>query len=234
MTAQPAALSLAGRVALKSVGALVAAVFMVVLVLGSWGLEDWRGYFANPARTLALAALVLRALSLPWYPAAAPRNRALAGKRVAEPFFFAPIFAGALMSLLSPYFDRRGLLTFPWPEGMRYVGACVFLVGLIVASWAQWKMGRLFSGYLIIQRGHHLITDGPFAWVRHPRYAGLILVFTGYPIIFRSITGALGGLMCAIMFFIRIPREEALLAGEFKQEWKAYASKTARLFPGVY
>ena len=95
-------------------------------------------------------------------------------------------------------------------------------------------LGRFFSGHVTLQDGHRLITDGPFTHIRHPRYAGLILLFLGLALVFRSTTGAAAGAVCAILFLTRIPREEALMAREFGEAWIRFAHRTKRLLPGIY
>lgn len=222
------------NVLIRGVLSVVLVILFMAFLAACWGWDDLPGLLAHPARRIAFGLLLLRAAALAWFPKAARRCDGVPGKSVGERCFLTPLMAAALLSLCSPYFDRRGFLTLRPEEVLRYVGLVLFGGGLVLASWAQWHMGRLFSGYLIIQPGHQLIQDGPFAWMRHPRYAGLMLVFIGWPLVFVSLCGFLAGLVCTAMFLTRIPREEALLAREFSEEWQAYARRTSRLLPGIY
>jgi protein-S-isoprenylcysteine O-methyltransferase Ste14 len=220
--------------AIRIITSIAAAVIFNAVVFGTWGVTHASDLFDHPARCIALVLLTIRALQLPWSTQPAPRTKAAPGKQVRERWFFPPLLAGAALSLASPFFDRRGLLPIPMDDALRYPGLALFAAGLFLATWAQHHMGRWFSGHLIIQQGHRLLKDGPFAIVRHPRYTGLMLVFLGWPMVFSSLPGLIGGLICAVMFMLRIPKEEALLAREFQEEWAEYARKTKRVLPGIY
>lgn len=200
----------------------------------SWGWSNWHGFFAHPARCAVVVVFLLRFLHAAWrlHPNMIARGRE--EKRVREPVFFALLYAGVLLVMASPYFDARDLWLLPGGEVTRYVGLALFVVGFGLAHFAQAHMGQFFSGHVTLQEDHRLVTDGPFRYVRHPRYAGLILLFVGLPLVFRSGVGLAAGGFCAALFFGRIRREEALMAREFGEEWVAYAGRTRRLLPGVY
>jgi protein-S-isoprenylcysteine O-methyltransferase Ste14 len=85
-----------------------------------------------------------------------------------------------------------------------------------------------------LQDDHRLITDGPFTYIRHPRYAGLIVLFLGLPLVFRSAVEIAVAIGVAALFLLRIRREEALMSREFGAEWAAYSQRTKRLLPGIY
>jgi protein-S-isoprenylcysteine O-methyltransferase Ste14 len=136
--------------------------------------------------------------------------------------------------MASPYFDAGSLWVLPGGDVTRYSGLGLFVAGFALSTWAQAHLGRYFSGHITLQEEHRLITDGPFTHIRHPRYAGLMLLFLGLALIFRSTTGAAAGVVSALLFLTRIPREEALMARTFGDTWAAYARRTKRLLPGIY
>jgi len=103
---------------------------------------------------------------------------------------------------------------------------------------------------------HALITTGPYAFVRHPGYAGLVLCTTGLVVLQLDTLKAHGvgswsgsgevsvgmrtvALVCAILATVgalrRIRDEERALRARFKGEWEAWAGRVPyRLLPGVY
>lgn len=217
---------------------MLVATVMAVIVTGVmftlWGWSNWRGFFAHPARCAIFSVFLIRFAHAAWrlHPNMISKGRD--ETRVREPGFFALLYAGVLVVLASPYFDARSLWLLPGGDGTRYTGLTLFVLGLGLAHFAQTHQGRFFSGHITLQEDHRLITDGPFTFVRHPRYAGLILLFIGLPLVFLSVVGLAAGVCCAALFFVRIRREEALLAREFGEEWSAYARRTKRLLPGIY
>src|SRR5262249_42610909 len=60
------------------------------------------------------------------------------------------------------------------------LGAVLTLLGLLFTVWARVYLGRNWSGlFATIKADHELVTGGPYGWVRHPIYSGLMLAFVG-------------------------------------------------------
>jgi len=119
------------------------------------------------------------------------------------------------------------------PGVLQYVGLLFILVGLIVREWAVVKLGRFFSRTVQIKSGHQLITDGPYCWLRHPAYTGMILIYLGIALALGTWLGAVittGFMLAATLYRIRI--EEQLLIETFGDEYRDYMQHTWRLFPG--
>ena len=101
-------------------------------------------------------------------------------------------------------------------------------------TWAQVRLGRQFSVQVTLQEDHALITDGPYRFLRHPRYLGIILFSTGISMIFRSAAGlGLVVLITAVLIW-RIVDEETLLHRQFGEAWEVYRRRTRRLVPWIY
>jgi protein-S-isoprenylcysteine O-methyltransferase Ste14 len=84
------------------------------------------------------------------------------------------------------------------------------------------------------ERGHRVVTTGPYAWVRHPMYSGTVLFFIGAPLLLGSWWGLAMAPLFALLFAVRARIEErALVAG-----LPGYADYTARvryrLVPGLW
>lgn len=115
----------------------------------------------------------------------------------------------------------------------QYLGLFVMLCGSLLRNWALLSLGRFFSRVVQIEGEHQIITNGPYHWLRHPAYTGMILANTGVVMALGTWLGALiafAFLLAATLYRIRI--EENLLAEVFGDEYRRYMTHTWRLFPG--
>jgi protein-S-isoprenylcysteine O-methyltransferase Ste14 len=84
------------------------------------------------------------------------------------------------------------------------------------------------------ERGHHVVSTGPYAWVRHPMYSGAVLFFVGMPLLLGSRWGLAASPLFAVLLGIRTTIEErTLIAG--LPGYDDYVSRVRyRLLPGVW
>ena len=111
----------------------------------------------------------------------------------------------------------------------------IILTGYIWGSYALIQ-NRFFSGMVRIQndRGHHVITSGPYRWMRHPGYAGAILTYLATPLFLDSGWAFVPAVFLVIVLVIRTSLEDKVLQVELKG-YSEYADKVRyRLFPGVW
>jgi protein-S-isoprenylcysteine O-methyltransferase Ste14 len=112
-------------------------------------------------------------------------------------------------------------------------GMGLALAGLALNFLATRTLGRFFDR-LAIQQGHELITHGIYRLVRHPIYTSYLCLFLSFPLLTRSLWGALAmGLVCAVWFGNRIPTEEAMLEETFGDSYRSYRTRTRRLIPYI-
>ena len=127
----------------------------------------------------------------------------------------------------------RGRVSLPVPALWLGLGAIV--AGLAVRWWAVLTLRRFFTVDVAIHADHRLVETGPYRFVRHPAYVGMLLSFAGLALCASSWVSALVILVpiaAALLYRIRV--EERALLGAFPSEYRVYAARTARLFPGVY
>jgi protein-S-isoprenylcysteine O-methyltransferase Ste14 len=118
---------------------------------------------------------------------------------------------------------------------MSWLGLFAFVLGSVLRIWSIRVAGESFKGQIVVTEKQRLVTSGPYAWVRHPSYLGVIIAYAGVAGIFSSSAG-LAALLILVTpaLIVRLLKEEKLLAGHFGDAWQQYTSKTSSmLMPGL-
>lgn len=99
----------------------------------------------------------------------------------------------------------------------------------------------IFGGFLVLasawkvlyaaQRAHHLATTGLYARMRHPQYAGFILIMGGFLLQWPTLLTLAMFPVLVVMYGWLARKEEADMERDFGEQWRAYAHRTPRLFP---
>lgn len=140
---------------------------------------------------------------------------------------------GLLAAYVPAYSDRTELWTFGG-EPVRWIGVVLFTAGGALRLWPVFILGHRFSGLVALQAGHTLVTDGPYAVIRHPSYLGLLINSLGWALAFRSGLGIVLTALTIPPLLARIKAEERLIGTAFGAEYAAYRARTAKLLPGLY
>lgn len=131
---------------------------------------------------------------------------------------------------------RFRLLVMALPDPWRTIAIAVGLV-LMVAGAVFNVLGRVYlksnwANQIKIYEGHWLVTEGPFAVVRHPLYASLIWMFVGGSLIYANLASLVLALGAFVpMMYVRARKEDALLEEAFGEQFDAYRRRTGMLFP---
>lgn len=131
--------------------------------------------------------------------------------------------------------DHRWGWTAEMPAWLSFLGLAIFVVGSVLVSWAMMS-NHYFSTAVRIQyeRGHAVCSSGPYAYVRHPGYVGMIAYQVVSPLIFSSVWAFIPALLTALFFIIRTSWEDRTLQ-EKLEGYRAYTGKVRwRLLPGVW
>jgi Putative protein-S-isoprenylcysteine methyltransferase len=118
---------------------------------------------------------------------------------------------------------------------MNVTGLTGLMGALAISTWAM-ATNRFFSSDVRIQsdRGHHLITGGPYQYVRHPGYVGAVLMGLSAPLALGSWWSAAAILPALVLIIRRLRIEERLLSAEL-EGYAEYMQKVRyRLLPGVW
>ena len=108
----------------------------------------------------------------------------------------------------------------PLPEALAVLGLVLFVIGYVPTLWAI-RENRFFSAVVRIQeeRGHCVITTGPYRFVRHPGYLGSIIYMLALPFALTSYWALVPAIATIIIAIVRTALED----GTLKQELKGYA-----------
>ncbi len=85
-----------------------------------------------------------------------------------------------------------------------------------------------------VKQGTYLLKEGPYEFIRHPIYTGLLLSLLTYIQEYLSIERGLAFLLFVILAFVRISIDERLNEAHFKHEYIEYKKKTKKLIPFIY
>ncbi|MGY2188562.1 Isoprenylcysteine carboxyl methyltransferase (ICMT) family protein [compost metagenome] len=199
--------------------------------LAIWGLGGFGAFFSHGALVVvALATLVMAIASLFTEVNLSSGEREDRANRWVIPAFGV---LGLSSGFLPAYTDRIDFWTFGG-EGIRWLGAMLFIIGGALRLWPVFVLGRRFSGLVAIQPGHQLVTDGIYRHLRNPSYLGIVVIGVGWALAFRSGGGLLLVALTMIPLIARIHSEEALLRAQFGGEYEAYCARSWRLIPKIY
>jgi protein-S-isoprenylcysteine O-methyltransferase Ste14 len=113
------------------------------------------------------------------------------------------------------------------------VGLIVQIAGALFYLRAKRELGAAWSGSVSIKVGHQLVKTGPYRWVRHPLYSGMIAMTAGTAIVCNQIHAAIGLVLMIVAYWIKIGVEERWMREEFGAAWDEYRRTTRALIPGV-
>ena len=145
--------------------------------------------------------------------------------------------------LLLAYFAvRMGLWRSPWMSGrlvphtlpIRLVADALALAGLLVMLWARVTIGRNWSAGVVLKEGHELVTTGPYRFVRHPIYSGLLLLALGWAVWRGQYAGFYGLAVILVLFWIKSRAEEQLMIEHFGDAYLGYKARVRALVPFVF
>jgi protein-S-isoprenylcysteine O-methyltransferase Ste14 len=108
-------------------------------------------------------------------------------------------------------------------------------LGIAVRQWAARTLGSFFTRSIVVREQHQIVASGPYRFIRHPGYAGLLISVTGLALTLGNwlsvVVGVLGFLLGNIP---RIKAEEAVLESNLGDDYRAYARARKRLIPGIW
>ena len=214
---------------------LILAVYLAAAVACLW---QWNS--AQPLARVDIFSGGVMLLFLIWSAGTIHFHRAIfqspdvmreASGEVFDPLMFVwiAVFAAAELAVFLDYGHWRIVPLFVQPA-LQAIGLGICALTSLWLVWTDAYLSRQFHSL----SGRKILTEGPYRFVRHPRYAALIITSVGVSLAMGSILAwaiAIGWLWVNLK---RVELEEGHLRKLFGAEYDSYASHTPRFFPGIY
>lgn len=118
-------------------------------------------------------------------------------------------------------------------DGAEWTGIAVCAAGVAFAIWARRTLGTNWSGNPTIKEGHELVQGGPYRYVRHPIYTGILLAVLGTGIGNGRVKDLVVLAFIIVTLSVKLRLEEALMLRQFPQAYPEYRKRTKAIIPFV-
>jgi protein-S-isoprenylcysteine O-methyltransferase Ste14 len=118
-------------------------------------------------------------------------------------------------------------------EAVLSIGFIIFLSGLALAIWARINLGKNWGVPMTQKQNPELVTAGPYEYIRHPIYTGILIAMVGAAIA-SSVFWLTIFAITAIYFIYSAVVEEKIMTKQFPKDYPVYKSKTKMLIPLVF
>lgn len=143
------------------------------------------------------------------------------------------ILALVVLAIRIPFLNRalrNGEGHEPASTLMRLIGVALCALGVALAIWARANLGRNWGMPMSRKESPELVTTGPYAFVRHPIYTGMLFAMCGSAMTV-SIIWVVPLIFFGAYFIYSARREEKILIETFPEQYPAYMKRTRMLFP---
>ena len=122
------------------------------------------------------------------------------------------------------------------PARIAYVAALVLLwCGIALRWWSFRTLGEYFTFAVHTSDDQTVVATGPYRWVRHPAYLGMLLALAGIGATLANVVALLVLIAVVLVGVVhRIDVEESALVARLGDRYRAYAGSRRRLVPGVW
>jgi protein-S-isoprenylcysteine O-methyltransferase Ste14 len=147
-----------------------------------------------------------------------------------------PLLIASVLLFIRPIAGGGFLFSRFLPQGIDgyWLGVMLVAAGLGFSVWARQYLGRNWSGTVEVKQDHQLICTGPYRFVRHPIYTGILIAFFGTAIVVDQRRGMLAVLIAFGSFWRKLTLEERLMRETFGSAYEKYRARTAALFPYLF
>jgi protein-S-isoprenylcysteine O-methyltransferase Ste14 len=129
-----------------------------------------------------------------------------------------------------PVLDERFVPLSLWPVRL---GAALTFAGAAFAVWARMLLAGNWSSDVTLKRDHELIVAGPYAFVRHPIYTGILIALAGTALAVGEWRGVLAVVLALAAFWRKLKIEETVMRRQFGGAYARYAGRVPALVPFV-
>ena len=143
------------------------------------------------------------------------------------------ILALVLIRLSAVQGYRLGGIYAPQSSGaVAGIGFVLFLAGLLVAIWARVYLGRNWGMPMSLKQDPELVTSGPYRFIRHPIYSGILLAVLGTALV-SGLYWLIILIAVGLYFIYSASQEEKIMLRQFPETYPVYMRKTKMLIPFV-
>lgn len=230
------------RLVIQLVIVVLVAPFIPMIISGRW---DWWQAWAYAVASI-LSFVISRLIVNRRNPDLIKERARFMEAKDTKPWdkILAPLLGlGSILILvvagLDKYYFWSPASSLTWNTSASLSASLIALFGIVLGyGFSAWALieNRFFSGTVRIQteRGHHVISTGPYRIVRHPGYAGGLLGFLFIPLLLDSLWAFIPAVLLMTVMIIRTALEDKTLQAELTG-YKEYAQKTKyRLLPGIW
>jgi protein-S-isoprenylcysteine O-methyltransferase Ste14 len=114
------------------------------------------------------------------------------------------------------------------------ISVSLCLLGLGVGLWARRTLAGNWDSLPAIKKNHELVQDGPYRFVRHPIYSGVLLMFLGTALEIGMLGSMVSFIVLFTGFWIKLTEEENLMIQHFKGKYLDYKKRTRALVPYLF
>jgi len=222
------------RIILQLLGTVFLFPFIPLILSGNWG---WWEAWVNVIIIIG-GFVVSRLMVNRRHPDLIAERARFLQHEDAKPWdkALAPLVAiGYVLVLAAAGLDERSGLADTFSLPVRLGSLAVILASYALTTWALVE-NRFFSGMVRIQteRGHTVVSNGPYRWLRHPGYAGGLLTYLATPFLLDSLWAILPAVLLSTVLVVRTALEDRTLQAELPG-YADYARRVRwRLLPGVW
>jgi protein-S-isoprenylcysteine O-methyltransferase Ste14 len=120
-----------------------------------------------------------------------------------------------------------------WPVFV--LGMFLMAAGVAIRQWAVALLGAFFTVDVRVHAEQAVVDTGPYRWVRHPSYTGLLITFAGIGLALGNWAALAAALLVPTAgLLVRIRVEERALLEGLGEPYHRFATGRARLFPGMW
>ena len=218
-----------GPLRLKGASALIAMVLLVAWIV--WAIVRARPW-EHPS-PLWISGLLWVTYQIYWGAAAAKAAPSASAESAKSRALHTNLLTVGLLLLFVPVPGLRGRWL-PVARRVAPVGLAVQALSLALMIWARRHLGRYWSGEISKKVGHELVRSGPYRWVRHPIYTGMLGMYLGTAIVAARFHALLGFVIAVFAYARKIPMEEKNLGELFGAQYDDYRKHSWALVPLVF
>jgi protein-S-isoprenylcysteine O-methyltransferase Ste14 len=115
-----------------------------------------------------------------------------------------------------------------------WIAVALVAIGVAFAIWARVVLGGNWSGAVTVKEGHELVIRGPYRFIRHPIYTGMLLALLGTGLAAGRLYGVMAFVIALFAIVRKLRLEERFMAREFGDRYGVYRQSSWALLPFTY